>query len=57
MKSKLVLERFTELLAFISQRAQDEHESAMESLVSIVEQADRQQKWLRQQARRTKGTR
>ncbi len=57
MNAKLVLERYQALLAFIAERAGDEHESAMESLVRIVEQADRDQKWLRRQSRKAKGTR
>ncbi len=57
MKAKLVLERYQALLAFIDQRAGDENENAFGSLLRIVEHADRDQKWLRRQARRTKGTR
>jgi hypothetical protein len=57
MNAKLVLERYQALLAFIDQRAEDENEDAFGSLLRIVEQADRDEKWLRRQARRTKGTR
>ena len=57
MNAKLVLERYQALLAFIDQRAGDENEDAFGSLLRIVERADRDEKWLRQQARRTKGTR
>lgn len=57
MNAKLVLERYQALLGFISKRSQDEHEFALGSLVRIVEQAGRDEKWLRRQARKTKGTR
>ncbi len=57
MKAKLVLERYRALLAFIDQRAGDENEDAFGSLLRIAEQARRDQKWLRRQARKTKGTR
>ena len=57
MNAKLVLERYQALLAFIERRAGDENEFALGSLVRIVEQAGRDEKWLRRQARKTKGTR
>ncbi|MEN9601876.1 MAG: hypothetical protein RIS56_1482 [Verrucomicrobiota bacterium] len=57
VKAKLVLERYQALLAFIDQRAGDENENAFSSLLRIVEHAGRDQKWLRRQARKTKGTR
>ncbi|TXT46366.1 MAG: hypothetical protein FD140_4502 [Limisphaerales bacterium] len=57
MNAKLVLERYQALLAFIDQRAGDESENAFGSLLRIVEQADRDERWLRRQARRTKETR
>ncbi len=57
MNAKLVLERYRALLAFIDKRAGDENEDAFGSLLRIAEQADRDEKWLRRQARRTKGTR
>jgi len=57
VKAKLVLERYRALLAFIDQRAGDENEDAFGSLLRIAEQARRDQKWLRRQARKTKGTR
>jgi len=48
---------FTGLLAFITERSQDGRESPMDSLVRIVEHAERQEKWLARQARKTNGTR
>jgi hypothetical protein len=57
VKAKLVRERYQALLAFIDERAGDEHEDAMASLVRIVEQADRDQRWLKRQARKTNRTR
>jgi hypothetical protein len=51
------MERYRALLAFIDQRAGDENENAFGSLVRISMRADRDKKWLRRQARRTKGTR
>jgi hypothetical protein len=57
MNAKLVQERYRALLAFIHERAGDEHEDAVASLARIVEQADRDQRWLERQSRKTKGTR
>ncbi len=57
MNAKLVLERYQALLAFIDQRSGDENEDAFGSLLRIVEQADRDERWLRRQARKSKGTR
>jgi hypothetical protein len=57
VNAKLVLERYQALLAFIDQRAEDESEDAFGSLLRIVQKADRDEKWLKRQARRTKGTR
>ena len=57
MNAKLVLERYRALLAFIDKRAGDENEDAFASLLRIVQKAERDEKWLRRQARKTKGTR
>ena len=57
MNAQLVLERYQALLGFIERRAFDEHEKAFCSLYRIVMRADRDEKWLRRQARKTKGTR
>ena len=49
MNAKCLLQRYEALLAFINQRAGDEGEDAFGSLLRIVEQADRDEKWLRRQ--------